>query len=65
MTDIATIRNGYHWFRHHEDGGAFVDYAQDGLWYMPGLAIGVLPKIVESNATYLHPVEAPAVGGLN
>ena len=65
MTDIATIRAGYHWFRHHEDGSAFIALAEDGFWFMPGMGVAVPPAVVKANATYPQPVSPPASRGLN
>ncbi len=65
MTDIATIREGYHWFRHHEDGSTFVALRDGEFWYMPGVGMPIMAAAVQANATYLHPVEGPAVSGLN
>ncbi len=65
MTDILKIREGYHWFRHHEDGSTFVALMQGEFWYMPGVGVPILPLAVKATATYLQPVEAPAASGLN
>ncbi len=65
VTDIATIRSGYHWFRHHEDGSTFVALAEGGFWFMPGVGQPILPAAVKASSTYLQPVEGPAPHGLN
>lgn len=56
---------GYFWYRYKADGSTFIACrdAEDGYWYMPGIAHPIPASVIENGATLLGPVPRVVEGG--